>query len=308
MTWKIAIHHKYFLLVLITLILLTACNGNEPVITPSATFRPESGSAPATEASPTPTNFAFPTTDPEIPLAVSINGQGIELAEYQAEVQRAQAASGSGLVDFSDEDVLQNLIDEALLMQGAAEAGFVVEDATTQEHIAQLDHEGETLQDWLVANNYTQESFERALARSIAAAWMRDQIISEVPSTAEQVHARQILLYNADEAENVYAQLQSGTDFATLATQYDPLASGELGWFPRGYLTVPELDEPVFALQAGEYTTVIQTVLGFHILQVIEREANHPLSPGALQALQVQAIQDWLTERRNQSNIQILLP
>ena len=191
---------------------------------------------------------------------------------------------------------------------GAAEAGFIPDDAFIQARIDQLGMNEAALQDWITANGYSQESFKHALGRSISAAWMRDQIIAEVSSTAEQVHARQILLYNSDEAENSYAQLQAGTDFATLATQYDPLASGELGWFPQGYLTVSELDEPVFSLQPGEYTEVIETVLGFHIVQVIEKDAQHPLSPGAYQTLQVQAVQDWLVERRGQSDIQILSP
>jgi peptidyl-prolyl cis-trans isomerase C len=286
--------------------LVTACNNTETVTTPE-NLTPESSATSVSEVLPTSTSFAPPTTDPSIPLAASVNGQGIWLEDYQAEFQRAQAASVNGLIAFSEEDVLQNLIDDTLLMQGAAEAGYLPDETLVQNRITQLG-DSQNLQTWLAANNYTQDSLERALVRSIAAAWMRDQIAVGVPSTAEQVHARQILLYNSDEAERVYAQLQAGTDFATLATQYDPLASGELGWFPRGYLTVPALDKPIFALQAGEYTEIIETVLGYHIVQVIEREAQHPLSPGAYQTLQVQALENWLTERRDQSNIQILLP
>jgi peptidyl-prolyl cis-trans isomerase C len=304
MNWKISFPKKFGLLILFSLFLLSACNGTESTSTPEIAT-PETSATPISEVISTP--IAPTTADPNIPLAASVNGQGIWLEDYQAEIQRTQAASGSGLVDFSEEDVLQNLIDEIILMQGAAEEGFIPDEDMVQNRITQLG-DAQKLQAWLVTNNYTQDGFERALARSIAAAWMRDRIIEEVPSTAEQVHARQILLYNSDEAESVYAQLQAGTDFATLATQYDPLAGGELGWFPRGYLTVTELDEPIFALQAGEYTNIIETVLGFHIVLVIEREAQHPLSPGAYQALQVRAVQQWLTERRDQSNIQILLP
>jgi parvulin-like peptidyl-prolyl isomerase len=266
------------------------------------------GGTPPSEAVPTPTPFAPPSLAPDVPLAASVNGQGITLEEYQAEVRRAQAASGTGLATYSETDVLQNLIDETLLAQGAAEAGFVPDDALIQTRIAQLGLDETSLDRWLNENGYTREGFEQAMARAIAAAWMRDQIIAAVSSTAEQVHARQILLYNADEAESVYAQLQSGSDFATLAAQYDPKTLGDLGWFPRNYLTVSELDEPIFALQPGEYTPVIQTTLGFHIVQVIERDPQRPLSPGALQTVQVQAIQNWLDERRAQSDIQVFVP
>jgi peptidyl-prolyl cis-trans isomerase C len=289
-----------------SLLFLAACNGSSPTDTPPIPGSRES-STPEMETTTTSVPFTHPTTEPGIPLAASVNGQAITLTEYQDELERAQVASETGLLTYSEEDVLQNLIDEVLLSQGAAEAGYIPNDAIIQTRLDQLDLDEHTFQEWLTTNGYTQESFERAFARSIAAAWMRDQIISRVSSTAEQVHARQILLYNSDDAENAYAQLQAGTDFATLATQYDPLTSGELGWFPRGYLTVPELDDPIFSLQSGEYTQIIETILGFHIVQVIERDHQRPLSPGAFQTLQVQAVETWLVERRGQSDIQIIL-
>lgn len=306
MIWKASYLTKRFFLVVISLLILAACNSSEPTITPSVPG-PQVSSTPVAETTATSTSLSYPTTEPDVPLAARVNGQGITLSDYQAELERALAASGTGLVTFSEDDVLQNLIDEVLLAQGAAEAGFIPDEALIQTRIDQLEMDEQSIQEWMMMNSYTQESFQRAFARAIAAAWMRDQIIFGVSSTAEQVHARQILLYNSNDAENVYAQLQSGTDFATLAAQYDPIALGELGWFPKGYLTVPELDGPIFSLQPGEYTQIIETILGFHIVQVIERDPQRSLSPGALQTVQVQTVKNWLVERRSQSDIQIIL-
>jgi peptidyl-prolyl cis-trans isomerase C len=139
----------------------------------------------------------------------------------------------------------------------------------------------------------------------MAAARMRDQIIAAVPTTADQVHVKQILFYNAEDAQNVYALLQSGWDFNTLAAQYEPLTKGELGWFPRGYLVHPTIEEAAFALQPGEYSAVIESSVGYHILYLVERDPAHPLSPDALLTLQENALQDWLTQRRNESTIVI---
>jgi len=61
-------------------------------------------------------------------------------------------------------------------------------------------------------------------------------------------------------------------------------------------------------LQAGQYSQVIQTSAGFHILYVLEREADHPLTPDAKRVLQVNAVQTWLKDRREKSDIQILVP
>jgi parvulin-like peptidyl-prolyl isomerase len=160
----------------------------------------------------------------------------------------------------------------------------------------------------MATNLYTEAELHQALRRAVEAAWMRDTIAAGVPETAEQVHARQILLYNSTEANQVYSQLESGNDFADLAATYDPVAEGELGWFPRGYLTQPAVEEAAFALEPGQYSTVIETPLGYHIIQVIEKDPQHSLSPDARLALQQQAVKDWLQTQRSQSTIEILLP
>jgi len=184
----------------------------------------------------------------------------------------------------------------------------VVDDAALEARLAQLTEQmgGEqALTGWLATNSYDANTFRDALRRSMAAAWMRDQILQSVPATAEQVHAWQILFDNPDEANQVIAQLDGGANFAQLAAQYDPATRGELGWFPRGYLLDPAIDEAVFKLEAGQHTPVLQSAIGYHIIQVIERNANQPLSPDALLLVQTQAIREWIAERRAESQVEI---
>ena len=116
------------------------------------------------------------------------------------------------------------------------------------------------------------------------------------------------MLYNSDQANQVYSLLESGNDFAALAADYDPQTLGDLGWFPRGYLTQPALEEAAFSLPPGSYSPVIETELGFHILQVIEVDPQHKLTPDARLALQLLALQNWLQASREQSTIEVLLP
>lgn len=61
-----------------------------------------------------------------------------------------------------------------------------------------------------------------------------------------------------------------GADFGALADQYteDPSGKGrggKLGTFPRGRM-VPEFDKPLFELQPGQVSDVIETGFGFHII------------------------------------------
>jgi peptidyl-prolyl cis-trans isomerase C len=166
----------------------------------------------------------------------------------------------------------------------------------------------EALADWMATYGFTSESFSRALARSISAVWMRDQIVAAVPKSAEQVHARQILLYNSEQASEVYAQLEAGNDFGNLALQYDPLTGGDLGWIPRGYLPNTDLEEAAFVLEPEQFSPVIKTLAGFHILQVIGRDPQRPLPPEAFVIAQTRALQEWLEARRDRADIQLMLP
>jgi peptidyl-prolyl cis-trans isomerase C len=58
----------------------------------------------------------------------------------------------------------------------------------------------------------------------------------------------------------------------------------------------------------GEFSEVIESPAGYHILQLIELDTQRTLEPGALQTLQVKALENWLQERRSESQIEILVP
>ena len=295
------------------LAIMAACGTTTLTHTPT---EPEGGTATPTPTTAVPTALPTPSLTP-VPLAAMVNGEGIPLEEFQAELARYQNAlnSGTNLATDVNSDasqlVLNDLISQVLLAQEASAQGFVQDEAAIQARWDQLASQAggnQALEVWMTNNGYTIEGFRKALTRSLAATWMRDQILSAAPATAEQTHARQILLYNSTQANEVFAQLQSGQDFITLAKKYDPVNGGELGWFPRGYLTENVLEEAAFSLAPGQYSPVIQTPLGYHILFVIERDPSRLLEPNARLILQEQALSDWLQQRRAQSNIQITLP
>lgn len=292
-------------------ILLSACNKSSPA--PSNT--PTVLVTKITPVdSPEPTQTLIPSTATPVPLALLINGEGITLAEYQAELTRFQASStisGTDIATATETIVLNELIDQTVLAQAAAENGYIVDDTLLQSRIDALVNQlggTQALEAWQADHGYSEEDFRTALKRSIGAAWMRDQIIGAVLDTADEVHVMQILVPTKQEADQVYATLQSGKDFTAVASTYDPITKGDLGWFPRGYLSDLIIEETAFGLQAGQYSRVIQTQVGFHILYLVERDPQHPLQPDAKRALQVKALQDWIDERRSQSEIQILLP
>lgn len=217
-----------------------------------------------------PTITILPTpTETLVPPAISVNGESISTAEFQAELARyQQAQAGLGNVvdlEVATQSVRNDLVDTLLLEQGAAVKNYMVDDATLQVRIDALAVQvggGDALTTWETAHGYTDSDFRSDLRRQIAAAWMRDQIAAAVPGTAEQVHVKQILLYNEREAQQVLGLLQAGGIFKELAAEYDPVAKGELGWFPRGYLPSQTIEDAAFALQPGQFSAIVQDDTG----------------------------------------------
>jgi hypothetical protein len=65
----------------------------------------------------------------------------------------------------------------------------------------------------------------------------------------------------------------------------------------------PEFDDVAFALQPGEIGGPVKTVYGWHLIQVLERDPDRPISVSMLQALRSRAFTRWLDEQRRTSTI-----
>jgi parvulin-like peptidyl-prolyl isomerase len=158
------------------------------------------------------------------------------------------------------------------------------------------------------ANHYDEVEFHTALILAAEAAWQRDQIAATVPEKVEQAHVLQIITQTEGNASAALLELNAGTDFDIIALRYSPSTGGELGWFPRGYLIYPEIEEAAFTLPIGSYSQVINTEIGFHIIKVIERDSEHLLTSDALVSLQAKALSEWLIQARSSAVIEVTLP
>ncbi len=282
----------------VTVSLLAACNTPNPTSLPDAT-RVTSVST----LTPVPSVPPTPTITPE-PLAARVNGEPITLAAFEKEEKRCRAGKGQAGLDPADCPALalQGLIEQKVVEQAAMAAGITVSDTEDESALTQIvsDLGGpEAYMAWLAANLYSDDEFREALRRERLRARMAEQVMAAVGETAEQVHAQALLVADASTAQALLDQLKGGADFASLALAYSldlssRAAGGDLGWFPRGGLTVPEVEEAAFALQPGETSEVIHSALGYHIVRVLERDPARPLSPGAAQALRARAYRDWL--------------
>jgi len=279
------------------------------------------------QGAPTPTPSAPtappPTPTPERPLAARVNGQPIYLVDYERQVAQYQDALAASGVDIASPEgqerlrqmraqILEWMIEQVLIEQAAAGMGITVTDEEVQVAVAQLVQDAgsqEAFQERLERSGMTLTDLQAQLRAELLRARVLEQVQATVPERAEQVHARHILVDTRERAEALLGQIQAGADFAQLARIHSQDestrdAGGDLGWFPRGVLLAPEVEEVAFSLQAGQVGPVVQSQFGYHIVQTLERKQDEPISPEHRQLLQDRAVQSWLESLWNQAVIE----
>jgi parvulin-like peptidyl-prolyl isomerase len=321
-------------LVLLPLLLATACSSGGGNERPTAvSVQPKVGSPTAaadTAVAPAANPTALPvvpsavvdTPTPSAPAAAVVDGHYIYLDDYEREVAQYESALGQmGIDPTTDEgktqlaegqqEVLQGLIDQVLIEEGATALGVTV---TDDELAAQMQDDIEAgggqaaFDEWLKSTNQTQEDYQKMLRRSMISQRVWDVVTADVPDTMEQVHARVIVLDDQGAAEAVVNQLREGADFETLAQQQSVDVAtkdngGDLGWFPRG-LVAPELEQAAFALQPGEVSDPVPLGGRFQVIQVVERDPARALSVDLkMQVMQVK-FDRWLDDLRAKATIE----
>ncbi len=250
-----------------------------------------------------------------IPAAALVNGEIIPLNYFNNEVWRYRDSLADQPVKPDDAAIAQTvinfLIEQQLLAQEAHKNGFSLSEEDLQARIDNLVAglgSGSAFTDWMTNNHYDDAEFRMALTLASEAAWQRDQISATIPDAVEQVRARQIFALTSEGAQRALLSLNSGSDFGELAWEYSPESGGELGWFPRGYLLYPEVEAAAFSLEVGARSEIIQSEIGYHIIEVQAHESAHPLTTDARIALQTKALQDWLSTAIANSQIVIQVP
>ncbi|MGB7537538.1 MAG: peptidylprolyl isomerase [Anaerolineales bacterium] len=299
--------HKMFLSTLLGITLLAACSLSDL----------QSAIAPPPTETPTATSTVTPTP---IPLAARVNGEGIPLLEFEHEIARfelAQNRLGNDLAALGDYRrlVLQSMIEERVAAQAASAMGRAILDEQVDAVIAdsrQARGGDAGFEAWLKENFYTPEEFREAIRRQLLVQSATDAVAGQVPVAAEQVHARHILVGNLELANALREQILAGKNFSELALAFSQdfstnASGGDLGWFPRGVLNVPEVEEAAFSLTEGQTSPVVQSRLGYHLIQTLEREASRPLSSSSLETLRRRAVEAWLAQQMQTAQVEIFI-
>lgn len=97
--------------------------------------------------------------------------------------------------------------------------------------------------------------------------------LARATSRPARARVRQMLLDTKEAAEAARRRLDEGADFAELSKRVsrapNAASGGELGYLTQGGLS-ENLDEVIFALQAGEISAPVRGPSGYHIFQVLD--------------------------------------
>ena len=291
-----------------------------PPPTPQASATPLP--TPRISATTPPTPW-IPTATTEQRLAALVTGQPILLADYREQVARFEAAMADQGFDWESEDgqamlaqmrrqVLDSMIEQVLIEQAAVQEGMAISEEELEAAIQESIEEGAgqaSFEEWLRTSSLTYEDFREGLRFQLLALAMFERVTGSVPIAAEQVHARHILVQTEEEAEAILTQLQAGEDFAALARQRSQdqntkETGGDLGFFPRGLLIAPEVEEAAFALLPDQISGVVRSQFGYHVVQVLEKVPDRPLPPELLNSLKEQAFARWMQEQWDSATIE----
>jgi len=163
-------------------------------------------------------------------MVALVNGAPISRVEYEARLAQAltyRAAQGAPTGDTPlaaqplEEQVLEWLIDRALIAQAAQALGVVVYPEEVEAALASVrGNDAARFTQWLSANGLTEDSFREQLRDDLLMAAVRDRVTAHLPPEAEQVRTLHILVGDEALAMRLVTELRGGADFGALARQY----------------------------------------------------------------------------------------
>jgi len=273
-------------------------------------------------------------------VLATVNGEPITRSELQLQESMLPPQYRKLL---SEQQILQQMIDEKLLLQEATKRGITVSDDEVKSSYNALLEKGNLTADALETNlaafGLTTKDLKKMIVRQLTVEKLFAAVLNMTPTTDEEARAfydanpklftqpasvtvRHILIGTKSRsdaeaktlAEHVLALYENGTDFCTLVRQYseDPGSKKKCGeyTFRRGVM-VPVFENASFAMKPDE-TRIVRTQFGEHlILKVNETPASQRPFDAVKEALKAQldkqrqaaAYRQFLAQLRHAANI-----
>ena len=215
-------------------------------------------------------------------VVATVNGEKITKEQFY-----------EALVENSGEMVLEQLVTLMVVSQEAQKQGINITEADVEARIEQMiqeDYYGskDYFEQVLQQSGWTEDALKKNLLidmmltemvrkktevtnEEVAEYFAENRADFDIP---HEVNVRHILVDTEETAREVLEELEQGGNFAALAKEYsrDPGSAekgGELGFVGKDEL-VTEFAEAAFAAPVGLIKEPVQSVYGYHIIEVLE--------------------------------------
>jgi peptidyl-prolyl cis-trans isomerase C len=208
-------------------------------------------------------------SDQDQTIAV-VNGEPIHLAQLEPLIADFQRQAKKKQASTEDKiQLLKNLIRRNLILQ---------QDFTQQlRKSEEISQQVKKYEDQLVLEKYIKIHVLDFL--TVGDEEAKQYYLNNLHQFAARpkVRASHILLRSETDAKKVLKRLQAGESFSELAKQYSidlPMAfeGGSMGTIEQGK-GLPQLEKALFILDEGEFSDIVKTQYGWHILRVDEKIA-----------------------------------
>jgi len=242
------------------------------------------------------TSFAQTMDDP---IVMRIAGSPISRSEFEYNYNKNNS---EGVIDKKDiEEYVDMFINYKLKVKAAEDAHLDTLSSFKNEFRTYRDQQIRPLLVTPEAEEKEVRAYYDGMLRQLNGHDLRlpAHIFLRVPQkgTAEQQAVQK------NRIDSIYAALQAGADFATLAKQcsddtQSASRGGTLTWFGPGQL-VPEFEKVMYELQKGETSAPFLSTVGYHIVQLQDVKPLEPydtLRPQIQRFLESRGIRDRLAK------------
>jgi len=237
-------------------------------------------------------------------VAADVAGEEITQTQLDEVIAQAESrlkaqgqkipAAGSQEYQAFQQNALQFLVQRAQFEQKAEELGVSVSDAEVEERLKRVltqffGGSQKKFEQALKKQGISEEQVREELRATLLSEKIFEKVGNSVKVTDAEIQAyydsnpqlyakkdsrevRHILVTSNALADDLYAQLNDGADFAALAKKYstDPGSKDTGGklTIQRGQ-TVPPFDKVAFRLKVGELSKPLKTQYGWHVIEAL---------------------------------------
>ncbi|MDB5499907.1 MAG: peptidyl-prolyl cis-trans isomerase family protein [Phenylobacterium sp.] len=232
---------------------------------------------------------------------------------WSSDVKReavAQGLIGEGEPLDASSDLFRRVLDEVVdqrLLAGEAVKRKLDQDPVAQRRLA-------AARDRVLGDMLVERVVSDAVNDNAVRGLYQEQL--KLAKRSEEIHARQIVVANAADAEAVKKLLASGGSFETLAMQRSTDAATRFNGGDLGYFTIDVMpqtyDAALKTAKPGQVVGPFPVEGGFALVKVEDRRVEQPIAleaarPQIVRFLTYDQIRDLLEKLRGRSKVEVMV-